>query len=105
MTNEEKSDLFFLKKLKNNSVMDVYPKGPDIESFGMEFLNFQRGVKRVIFEEIGFLDSLALNLGAEPSKKFVKCLRGDNCHLLGDKFRKGIPDREASFLNVIFRFL
>lgn len=39
-------------KFKDDSIGDIYPKAPDLVSFGMQFLNSERSMKGVIFEKL-----------------------------------------------------
>jgi len=82
MADKKESRSIFFQEPENDSVMKVYSKRPYLVVLGVKFFNFQRGVKRIFFEEVRFFYSFTLNLRTQFLKKQIKGVGGNNIHLL-----------------------
>ena len=58
-----KSDGVFIGKIKNNPVLIINRKSPEIAQFALKFMSLKMGVKRVFAKNLLFLFGGILNFG------------------------------------------
>lgn len=91
-------------KFKYNPVRNVHAEAPDMMTFGVQFLNPQRRVERIIFEKLCFFYRLLLYSFWKSLKELIKCRGSKYLHLFNfNELRERFSLRDTAFFVVFLR--
>ena len=104
MANKTELSMIGINKLEYDPVRDVHPKAPDLVTFGMELLESQGWMKRVVLEKVCLLYRLFLDIFRKGFKELIKGCSSGNFHLLiFAKLREGHSFCNTALFVILFR--
>lgn len=104
MANKTEFGMIGVNKLEYDPVRDIHPKAPDLVILGMELLEPQGWMKRVILKKVCLLYRLFLDRFGKGFKELIKGCSGGNFHLfIFAKLREGFSICNTALFVILFR--